>query len=1742
MANRIQLEAILKFVGVDADPRLFNAISRAAAGMPGPIQQTAANMRQVNTQAVQVQRSVRGVTNQLSASEKAASSFLRRMAQFAVLLPTFATMNRAIQGSVKFLFDFDTAIRDIIRVDISGLSERFDEIANSAFELGKNFGISAVEAANSIKTFVQAGFAFEQANKMAELSLLAVRSSTLEAADAVEFLLSANKQFGLEGANLEKALDALVKSEDLAAVEAQDIAEAFRTGGNSLAFFSKNINDSIGLISALREQTRKSGREIGTFFKTLQTRIFAEGESRSALEALGVQVQNLDGSLRPTIEVLNDTKIAFDGLTEAEQANAAKAIAGVRQFESLIATLQSLDRANSLSSASSNSAGIARKKEAADSEKLQRRLDELIVAAQELAFTLGKAGGTRFFKDLLKFATTSTEAITKLVDMLDKLGVSILPILAPLGIKGLATVFGFGKPGGGGGRGGMPGGAVGVPPGMGPFDKAMASNTAALHQLTSTIAVTAQQMRILMTATMTQSQLTQVNAALEGVQNKAIAANTAAFQANTRTVGAQAQAAGLMSKEAFKSAAKYALLTVGASALAATLNKAAGSMDSLAVGAGDGVRMLSTMTQTGIQFGAMFGPQVGIVAGALTGLISVISDTIDAYDGEIAALEDMQTMINQSDKEQRTNFALNQSNMATQFVEGFAKEINGKLGKQIDFDKAFSAGIKKSGLEASAEEVRDILFSNMSIAFEKIGNQIVPKVTKGAGEQLIKTFVNLDSSLFKNQDALNELKSSYDENGKSTLKYHDQLNLLLLAMGKAEDEMNAVAGVVQSVLIKSFKEMKEVMELASLAQEVNRLGRAIQEAKVDPLVEGIDLLRKKSANAAQDMAAVQGQFDILLRSLNTLGAAEFQIPADDAKKLLEKLSEFINAVPTTLNDDLINNFVQDLPENQRKFADEYLKLEKERRESVLKSAESEQTIRIEISKRNKKLVEDEKNQTLKAMEALGKFNAELGKFGDIKVTPELESQLAGLKPEDMRGIFGGTSDLPEQVQAIIKNGFMDPLQKAQAELSRIGQSTSAELDPLNSQLADLDKEIQALSNALPNTEAGFKKNDLMIERSAKVLEIEEVKRQGLINTIEASISLAEATKKADEEAAEAEEKRLKKTQELTNATFEFNNIIKDVGKSFNEFAQDRFAELLQKEADAQTKLKEAHGEVINATADLDTAYKSYISTLFQVNGLIAEAQIRINLLGRDIGSLNGSIVTFDDGLTSLQDAFNSVLQDANMNIEQRIDLERQLAQETLDFLQRARDEIVNAGIGIFGQSAEQNNQLAQGIAGLQFVAEQLGGSFQNFMGMDANQIDALSQNLLNLPQELRQQILDALSFLPSSVSIGGFSIEQLRQAIGQIGAGVGPDEGLPSIEELNTQQVEQLKILQNLAMQDAQLQFSQVAAAQEALEKAQEQLDITKILEERASTELESVRIAVQGEKAAIDAANIQRQELLQKVIDASNVNSLHAIEEEARQFAEQNSVFRDVGQQIVQGISQAIGGRLAVIEAQNALASFAGYVPNLAGGNLTPGEAAGVLRAAQREKQEMPGGSRLAVANTSEAIIPMRNKGFIPNFASGNGGSIAAGIESIRGINEAVVAAISRSVSLSLADLNTGGKGTTEILESIKSQLSTLNDTISQINTSNAAIENNTSFTTATAATPTARTSEDVKITIQTSQNNTISLTGLENLPDQIRQVVRDTATAQADQQIEPLINQIEAILKVLGERNLLSSLGQTR
>lgn len=1702
-----RIDAVLNLVDVDIKSRVYDKISRSVAKLPEGFDKLRSSINSSEKSAKSLNRELAGTGRVLSNNEKAARLFLQRVAQFAVLLPTFATLNRIVQGSVKFLTEFDASLRQIAAVNFSGLisdTEQFNskllELRENAVGLAVEFGQSAITVAETIGEFVKAGFNLENSLKLAEAAALSAQVTSLGLVDSQEALIQATQVFGKTADEATEFIDQLSKAEDISAAEAVDFVEALRTGGNALATFSGNTESAIGLVVALRQQTRKSGREIGTFVKTLSTRIFAEGAPQAAVEGLGVQLFDDDGSARDLLTVLAEIKVAFDQLTESQQANVAKSIAGVRQFESFIATINSLNNAIDFTNDISEASGTALEKQAVLVESLSVRFGKVVAAAQSLATAAGDAGLTDFLSGAADSTLALLTGVEKLISKFSELGGVLTPLLG-LGIsKAVQASFGIG----GNPIGAFsnlltqPLGATG--PGPTPTGPGTASFIGPVREL-SKLDIAKLEFAIGSTA----------------IGLKDFDKTNKDFRKSLKTSSASLKnftgGASNAAKAAFSSRA-------GLAALAASSFIAAKAFDSLGEFTGTNLEAASSAAQTALQL-SFLGKTAALAVGSIAAISSSFKVIKAALDEESKARRELATDARRNAERQA---AISDSNITTSIVEALSDAVSGRTGQAVGIDfgrilKGLAEDLKSEFRDSGIEGLRDTL----------------------ADPAFIRAASQLSDKLFENQEAIDTLRQSYDEEGKSSLNLSQQRQLLLESLGqlsKAEIEAaDAAANFIDT--------LEQAENLKNLRNQISSIGELSQElfslrSGFDSLPKGIDALEaslKRSENAANFTKKTYDDLTASLIRLGDRGGFSESEAFELARKLqlvlitgADKGVEQANAIIESLESSAQQDFARDLLTNIRQGIEADLQVQRD----LAKLEEEIVSERTAIAEKSAEIAMESKR-------SLEEFSNSLLQFGS-NVDSALLSKVADLGASDVAGIVGGSSQLPDAIQNVINTAFISGLEKSQRELQRVSDESANKVSALKEELAALDQELESLSSQDLTQQGIFDLENLSNDRAAKALELENAEREALIEKANALINVAREQKKANDDLIEAEKKRLELERNLADSSDQLENSLRESSRAFREFENQKIAELFDLQASAAEELQAAQQGVLESTENVAQSYQDFIQSILNFNGAVVSASIESNKLEIAVGKITGSVVSFQDELSSIESSFTNVLQNANISLSKRIELEQQLAQETLAFLQQAQNEIVNAGLGIFGQSAQENNQLAQGIAGLEFIAEQLGGTFENFLTLTPEDINSLGDSLLNLPVEFKDQILQALNFLPSTATIGGFSVDQLKTAIGQVGAGVSPEAGLPSIEELSEQQVDQLQSLQDLAIQDAELQIQQVIAARDQLEASQAQLDAAQILEQRAVENLQLIQAEIVEERAVLEDANDQRIELTGQIIAAQDANTLKQIEKQAQLFAEQNQVFTSVGDALTQNLAAILGAKLSQIEASSALNAATGFIPNFSSGNLSPREAAGLLRAASREKRAMPAGAGLAVANTSEAIIPMRNSGFIPNFQEGNISAISAGIQSAKSINEAVVAAISQSIISALSDVGGTAGQNDDLLQQIASILSDVENQLQDLNTSNTLIQTNTATLSATGGgqAPTATAGSDVSITLQTSQNNTISVSGLESLTDEIRAAVREAAIDQADAQIEPLLEELDSIFQVLRERGLITSFGQ--
>lgn len=134
-------------------------------------------------------------------------------------------------------------------------------------------------------------------------------------------------------------------------------------------------------------------------------------KAEKALNSVGIIVRDSPSTFRPMFDIISDLGNKWDNLTQVQQAYVAESLAGKRQANVLISTLQNWDMAEKQLNESINANGSALRENEIYMDSWQAKAKQMAVAATEFWYNL-----------------ISTDAVKSLIDSLTKI-INIVDIL-----------------------------------------------------------------------------------------------------------------------------------------------------------------------------------------------------------------------------------------------------------------------------------------------------------------------------------------------------------------------------------------------------------------------------------------------------------------------------------------------------------------------------------------------------------------------------------------------------------------------------------------------------------------------------------------------------------------------------------------------------------------------------------------------------------------------------------------------------------------------------------------------------------------------------------------------------------------------------------------------------------------------------------------------------------------------------------------------------------------------------------------------------------------------------------------------------------------------------------------------------------------------------------------------------------------------------------------------------------------
>ncbi len=359
--------------------------------------------------------------------------------------------------AIKVIRDVETAGVDLARV-LDLTAEQTQKITTDMFNIAVAYGRSFQDTADITLRFAQAGYSQSESLSMTQNALLAMNTAELDAVNSTESMIGILQQWGMDATELIDVIDKLNYTADNNAITTQDLVDGLLKASGVAKVANLSFEDTIGILTAMKESSGAAGKEVGNAFKSILSYI-QRPMSLEWFDANGIQVyaDESKNALLPMMDILKNmseswkkfsssqqdslmsqmdaaglfteemaevagatedyaayveaSTAATDQLNTAEARNQANMAAGVYRRNYYVALMENFSKATQVSKEALDAEGHS----AAENEKymqtLEAKYQQLIASLQQLAVEAGNAG----LMDLAKGAVDAASSVTKLI-------------------------------------------------------------------------------------------------------------------------------------------------------------------------------------------------------------------------------------------------------------------------------------------------------------------------------------------------------------------------------------------------------------------------------------------------------------------------------------------------------------------------------------------------------------------------------------------------------------------------------------------------------------------------------------------------------------------------------------------------------------------------------------------------------------------------------------------------------------------------------------------------------------------------------------------------------------------------------------------------------------------------------------------------------------------------------------------------------------------------------------------------------------------------------------------------------------------------------------------------------------------------------------------------------------------------------------------------------------------------------
>lgn len=314
-----------------------------------------------------------------------------------------------------------------VRAITNATGTDFTKLKNKALQLGESTSFSASEVTEAMTELAKSGWTTNDVLTGTSGVLDAAAASGENLSSVATIVADTISGFNMKASESGRVADVLTQAANSGTIGINDLGESFKYVGPLSRTMGFNIEEVASALTAMSQSGIK-GSQAGTSLRTALTNMVKPTKTmQAAMNELGIEITNQDGSFKSLDEILSIMRNSFSGLTDDQKAYYASIIAGKEGQAGLLSLLNmSQKEYDEISKSMKNAGGVAKETAKIMRDNLMDKLEELGGALETLAIRLGDL----VIPWLTKFVEKVTNVVRAISDMSPEMQKTILKFLA----------------------------------------------------------------------------------------------------------------------------------------------------------------------------------------------------------------------------------------------------------------------------------------------------------------------------------------------------------------------------------------------------------------------------------------------------------------------------------------------------------------------------------------------------------------------------------------------------------------------------------------------------------------------------------------------------------------------------------------------------------------------------------------------------------------------------------------------------------------------------------------------------------------------------------------------------------------------------------------------------------------------------------------------------------------------------------------------------------------------------------------------------------------------------------------------------------------------------------------------------------------------------------------------------------------------------------------------------------------